>query len=136
MGHIAGGCLCGKVRYTSEAAPVFTALCHCLHCQKQAGSAFGVVVALPKGSLVVEGTLATFDDAGSSGQPVYRRFCPHCGSPILSDVAAMPDLVFVKAGTLDDTSWLAPGMQIWCESAQPWVPQAPEIARFARMPTP
>ena len=32
-----------------------------------------------------------------------------------------PDLAFIKAGTLDDTSWLEPEMEIWCESAQKWV---------------
>jgi hypothetical protein len=49
--NVVGGCLCGGVRYASEAEPVLTALCHCRHCQKQTSSAFSVLVALPKGSL-------------------------------------------------------------------------------------
>lgn len=32
-----------------------------------------------------------------------------------------PDLAFIKAGTLDDRSWLVPEMEAWCDSAQPWV---------------
>jgi hypothetical protein len=36
-------------------------------------------------------------------------------------VAAMPDLAFIKAGTLENTSWLNPTMEVWCETAQPWI---------------
>ena len=32
-------------------------------------------------------------------------------------VRAMP---FVKAPTLDDSSWIQPNLHIWCDSAQPW----------------
>ena len=35
---------------------------------------------------------------------------------------ATPELAFIKAGTLNDRSWLEPQMQVWCDSAQPWVP--------------
>ena len=28
---------------------------------------------------------------------------------------------FIKAGTLDDPSWLAPNMHIWCAEKLPWV---------------
>jgi len=48
MTNIVGGCLCGAVRYESEAEPVLTAVCHCRDCQKQTSSAFSVLVALPK----------------------------------------------------------------------------------------
>jgi len=117
-----GGCLCGGVRYTCEAEPLLTAICYCPHCQKQTSAPFSVVVAVPKGSLKIEGaTLKTFNDAGDSGQPVRRNFCGSCGSPIMSYVESMPDVEFIKAGTLDDTSWLNPTMEIWCDTAQPWV---------------
>ncbi len=33
----------------------------------------------------------------------------------------MPDLLFVKSGTLDDTNWLKPEMHIWTEGMPfPW----------------
>jgi hypothetical protein len=46
----------------------------------------------------------------------------------------MPDLVFIKAGTLDDTSTLAPTMEIFCSSAQPWTTRAVQTQKFARAP--
>src|SRR5688572_15813172 len=106
--ELAGGCLCGGIRYTCAAEPVLRALCHCRHCQKQTSAPFSIVVAVPNSCMVIErGTLETFADVGDSGWPVERSFCPGCGSPIRSFVAAMPAREFIKPGTLDDSSWLA-----------------------------
>lgn len=135
MAQIAGGCLCGAIRYTSPAAPVMAAVCHCTHCQKQSGGAFSVNVGIPKGSLqFTSGKTAVFEDKGSSGLPVYRHFCSSCGSPIYSDVVATPKLDWLKAGTLDDTSWVKPVANIWCQSAQSWVPYSEGVPRFPQSP--
>ena len=135
MAKIVGGCLCGAVRYSSEAEPVMTGVCHCKHCQRQTGTSFSVLVAVPKGTLRIEGTpLAAFNDTGESGQSVVRKFCPQCGSPIVSEVAVTPTLDWVKAGTLDDASWLQPQVNMWCDSAQPWVLMKDGVPQFARNP--
>lgn len=128
-----GACLCGAVRYEVEADPEITAVCHCTHCQRQGGSAFSLVVAVPIDKVHVSGTPATFEDVGDSGQPVRRRYCSGCGSPILSEIAATPGLAWLKAGTLDDTSSLTPTMQIFCASKQPWVDLA-GLESFPAMP--
>ena len=136
MSKLDGGCLCGAVRYTSEAEPVLTAVCHCTSCQKQTGSAFSILVAIPKGTLRLEGRdLAASEGVGESGQPVIRRFCPDCGSPVVSYVAAAPGLEWIRAGTLDDMSWYEPQMHIWCGSAQPWVSIDDGLPRFEKNPT-
>jgi hypothetical protein len=134
MSKIVGGCLCGKIRYSSTAEPVMTAICHCKNCQKQAGTAFSVIVAVPKPTFSISGPLKTYNETGSSGKPVHRNFCPECGSPITTEVDAMPALVFIKAGTLDDTSSLAPTMEIFCSSAQPWTNRPNKLQKFARAP--
>ncbi len=131
---IEGGCLCGKVRYSADAEPVFVGLCHCSNCQKASGSAFNIVVALPKPTVSIQGTLRTFEGRGDSGKATYRRFCPECASPIASEVEAMPDVIMVPAGTLDDATWVKPAMQIYCDSAQPWVTLEGEMQRFPKMP--
>jgi hypothetical protein len=134
MQEMIGGCLCGQVRYRATAEPAFVGVCHCKNCQKQAGTAFALVVGIPKSALSVQGKIKTFNDTGDSGQPVLRNFCPECGSPITSDVTVMPELTFIKAGTLDDTSWLRPTMQVYCASAEPWVELGGEMQRFPKMP--
>lgn len=116
-----GGCLCGQLRYELARRPLLTSVCHCTHCQKQSGSAFSIMVAVPRDAVTITGDLATYADVGASGQAVLRQFCPQCGSPIFSIAKAIPGLMFVKAGSLDHTSELAPHMHIWTKSAQPWV---------------
>jgi hypothetical protein len=134
MPQIAGGCLCGKVRYSANVEPAFVGVCHCTDCQKFSGSAFAIVVALPEAALSVQGKLATYSKAGDSGKQIERRFCPECGSSVADAAAAMPGIVMISSGTLDDPSWLKPAMQIYCDSAQPWVQLGGEMQRFPKMP--
>ena len=133
---IEGGCLCGKVRYSADAEPVFVGLCHCKDCQKETGTAFNVVVGIPQPALSVQGTLKTFNARGGSGKEVRRRFCPECGSTITSEPEAFPGVTIIRTGTLDDTNWVKPEMEIYCDSAQPWVSLGGERLRFPKMPPP
>ena len=132
--RIRGSCLCGSVSYSCDAEPAFVGVCHCKNCQKQSGSAFSVVVAVPEAALSIEGPLKTYHDTGDSGHPVLRNFCPECGSAITTLAAAMPGMAIIKAGTLDDTSWLDPQMHVYCASAQTWTPIPESSQRFAKMP--
>ncbi len=134
MPEIKGSCRCGKVSYQSSAEPVFTGVCHCRNCQKQTGSAFNVVVAVPSPSLKISGALTRYDSVGDSGKPTHGGFCPSCGSTITGEADVMPDITMLLAGTLDDPSWVTPTMQIYCDSAQPWVSLGGELQSFPKMP--
>ena len=135
MPQIAGGCLCGKVRYSATGDPAFVGVCHCKDCQKFSGSAFAVVLAVPKSALKIEGRLASYGKTGDSGKTLERKFCPECGCSIADEAAALPDIVMLGAGTLDDPSWVKPAMQIYCDSAQPWVHLQGEMKSFPKMPS-
>ena len=134
MREMAGGCLCGQVRYSANADPVYVLVCHCKNCQRQTGTAFSVLVGIPNTAMSIQGQLKTFHDTGDSGLRLERNFCPECGSPIFTDVAAMPGVAFIKAGTLDDTSWLDPKMHIYCDSKEQWTPMPVGVQEFAKMP--
>ena len=109
--------------------------CHCTHCRKQSGSAFSVNVMVPLAALEFTGdALATFNDVGASGLPVRRRFCAKCGSPLYTELDAMPGVVALKAGTLDDPAWARPQSNIWCNSALPWVELDRDAPRFEANP--
>ena len=113
MNKIEGGCLCGNIKYFSKSDPLFTTICHCSHCQKQTGTAFSIIVGIDRKSLHINGELKCFKDIGNSGKPVYRKFCGNCGSPIISDVSTAPNLLFIKAGTLNTIKFLRPTKEIW-----------------------
>ena len=123
MPMISGSCLCGNVSYESSAEPNMTAICHCKNCQKQTGTAFSTIIAVPEDSMSFtdKGSFSEFLDTGETGGTVRRRFCKNCGSPIVSIVESVPGAAFIKAGTLEDRSWLEPTLHIWCDTAQPWV---------------
>lgn len=132
---LTGGCLCGQVRYSLTGDPAFVGICHCTNCQKQSGAAFSVNVGVPADALRLEGALKTFVDHGDSGRQVLRRFCPECGSPVITEAAAYSGIKIVKAGTLDEPGRVKPGRQIFCASKHPWMPVLDGIPAFDRAPT-
>jgi hypothetical protein len=134
MAELTGGCLCGHVRYSANTDPIFVGVCHCTHCQRQTGTAFSVLVGVPKPAMSIQGQFKTFHDTGDSGQSVQRNFCPECGSPIFTDAAVMPGVAFIKAGTLDDTSWLDPKMHMYCDTAERWTSTPEGSQKFAKTP--
>ena len=134
---LTGHCLCGNVTYTVDADPVVQAVCHCTNCQRQTSSPFSVVVGVPRAALEVEGdTLATFTTvAEADDTETIRHFCSNCGSPLFSlTTGGMAELAWLKAGSLDDSSWIEPSVEVWTRSAQPWTPRPEVAASFERVP--
>jgi hypothetical protein len=136
MPQITGGCRCGQLRYSTNAEPAFTGVCHCTSCQKETGTAFNIVIAVPQAQLAIQGSPKSYVSKGDSGKTVVAKFCPNCGSTLLSEPELMPGMSIVRAGTLDDTSWLKPTMEIYCDSKQPWVELGGGMQRFPKMPGP
>ncbi|NKB36058.1 MAG: aldehyde-activating protein [Gammaproteobacteria bacterium] len=133
MNKIEGGCLCGEVRYSGEAEPMMVVVCHCTDCQKHSGGACSINVLLPRDVLQFEGQLNTYIGKGDSGHDVNRKFCGNCGSAIYNLPALMQDIFVLKAGTLDDVSWLEPTVEIYCDSAQEWAKIAEGVESFPGM---
>jgi hypothetical protein len=132
MGQLDGHCLCGKVTYTCDADPMMTAVCHCKDCQRGSGGAFSVNVVVGRDTFHMEGeSLAHYETLGEeNGLARQRYFCSNCGSPIATFLTEMPDMAVIKAGTLDDASFLVPDAELWTRSAQPWAPQDAERGLF------
>ena len=118
-----GQCLCGSIRYEFDNPPAMTGVCHCKNCQRQAGSAFSTLAGVPRAEFrFTAGEPKLYEDGDTdSGNTVQRYFCGQCGSPIYSVVPSSPDMLFLKTGTLDDTSAFQPQFHVWCDSKQNWV---------------
>jgi hypothetical protein len=133
MLNIQGGCLCGAIRYSSDAKAAFIGICHCRDCQKFTGSAFSFVLGVSKAALNVQGALKRFVSSGDSGNQVSRQFCLDCGSSIAEETSNRPGLIIINCGTLDDPSSATPVRELYCERALPWV-QLVGTKRFSKMP--
>ncbi|MBI1237979.1 MAG: aldehyde-activating protein [Alphaproteobacteria bacterium] len=127
-----GHCLCGKVSFELTAEPVAVAVCYCTHCQRQSGALFSTNLIVPEANYVQKGETKRFTDKGDSGKAVWRDFCAECGSPIISTIEAMPGIVAVKAGTLNDITGLKPGIEVYCDHAATFLPHIPGTQRFAQ----
>jgi hypothetical protein len=118
-----GRCLCGAVTFELTGDLIATAVCHCDHCQRQSGGAFSVNLIAHESQLTINGELKTYEETGENNDNVYvrRKFCPSCGSPIVSELSLTPGVIAVKAGVLDDKSGVNPTVEVWCVDRQPWV---------------
>ncbi len=116
-----GGCLCGAVRYECTAEPVAVYYCHCTDCQKASGTAFHTGVFVPVDAFtIVQGEAATYERPSDAGNTVTHAFCRDCGAPLYVFSSARTTHRSIKAGSLDDSSWLKPEFHIWTQSETPW----------------
>ncbi|HJW41941.1 MAG TPA: GFA family protein [Rhizomicrobium sp.] len=115
-----GGCLCGAVRYEAAGEPIAVMECHCRDCQKAGGGASMVGVILPRGTFrITAGAPKAHAVKTDAGGLLTRYFCATCGSPIYHEPDSMP-ITVVKAGSMDDPSWIEIGAAIYVCSALPW----------------
>jgi hypothetical protein len=116
-----GGCACGAVRYRLTSDPMFVHCCHCLNCQRQTGSAFVINLLIEADHVdLLAGDPQPVEvprDDGSK-QRIFR--CPDCQVAIFSEYGR-PEVRFVRAGTLDEPSGIAPDVHIFTKSKVPWV---------------
>ena len=116
-----GGCACGAVRYRLTSDPLITHCCHCLNCQRQTGSAFVINLLIEADRVeLLAGDPQPVEvprDDGSK-QRIYR--CPDCQVAVYSDYGR-PEVLFVRAGTLDEPSSVAPDVHIFTKSKLAWV---------------
>lgn len=136
MPTLAGGCLCGAIRYTVDAEIKDLRACHCTHCQKASGTGASVNAVLPSAAVrFTKGTPKRFDAKAESGRTLYRFFCGDCGSPLYSQRETAPETMVLRIGTLDSPpDGLRIAAHIWTRSARSWDPIDPSAKQFPQQP--
>jgi hypothetical protein len=128
-----GGCQCGKVRYEITETPQLVYTCHCRDCQRITSSAFSLGITLPETAFRrIAGEMRAVERMADSGRLNTRFVCPDCACWVYS--LPRGGVVRVRAGTLDDTSWLRPTRHIWTRSKQSWVTFAEGDETFEGQP--
>ncbi len=124
-----GGCACGEVRYRLASEPMFVHCCHCLNCQRQTGSAFVINLLIEADRVeLLAGEPQPIDVARVRGkQRIWR--CPTCQVAVYSKYTS-PKVRFVRAGTLDDPTSVAPDVHIFTRSKLPWVVLPDDVPAF------
>ncbi len=118
---LTGGCPCDGLRFKVTAMPLLVYACHCTECQRWSGSAFSMSMPVMADSFAVtRGRPKFWHHTGASGVLSTYWFCDDCGGRVYGQRDARPDVIAVRAGTLDDTSWLRPIAHVHLGSAQAW----------------
>ncbi|MCR8547917.1 GFA family protein [Salipiger sp. P9] len=119
-----GRCTCGEIRFHLTDTPLITHCCHCTWCQRETGSAFALNAMIETRNIACDAGRPqeiALPSASGKGQTVAR--CPSCQVALWSHYAgAGRAFAFVRVGTLDDASRVAPDVHIFTESAHPWIP--------------
>ena len=133
---VEGGCFCGAVRYAAEGEPVMKGQCHCRQCQYFAGGAPNIFLAMPvAGFKFTKGTPSAFERGDAPVLPAKREFCPTCGVQLTTHSSALPDVIFLKVGTLDEPSAFGgPDVAIFTCDQQAFHQVAPGVAAFEKLP--
>jgi hypothetical protein len=131
---LTGGCQCGRIRYSLRAKPLVFYLCHCTECQRHTSSAFGESLRFKRQDMDVDPGLVSVSRRSESGKQRQGWFCPDCGVRIWHGTDGSAE-INIKAGTLDDTSWLVPAGHIWCGSKQPFMKIAEDELSYDVQPT-
>ncbi|MCY0096470.1 GFA family protein [Hoeflea ulvae] len=130
---LSGGCQCGRIRYRLRARPLVFYLCHCSECQRQTSSAFGESLRIRSEGLDIDPGLRCMSRESESGKQRQGWFCPDCGVRIWHGTSGSEE-INIKAGTLDDTSWLMPAGHIWASSKQKFMAISADEISYERQP--
>jgi hypothetical protein len=124
-----GGCTCRRVRYRMTSKPMFVHCCHCCWCQRETGSAFALNAMIESDRvLLLAGEVVIVETPSNSGKGQRISRCPSCQVALWSNYAGAGDAIrFVRVGTLDDPTRLAPDIHIFTASKQRWVVLPPDI---------
>ena len=129
---LTGRCLCGEVRYTAAAEPLWICHCHCEMCRRQTGSALATYIGLPAGTVSWLGRLLA---RYRSSSDVERSFCPVCGSTIGFHRVHETSLAL---GSFDQpAALLTPGrkvLHVWFGEHIAWFDTRDDWPRYAEFP--
>ncbi len=129
MNTIQGGCHCGTVRYESRGRILRFVNCHCPDCRKLSGATFAAVLVVESsGFKLLSGEADVHSYRSSPGK--QRCFCGKCGSHVFALVDAKPEMVLIRAGSLDGDPGVRPQMHIWVKAKAPWHEICDDIPQY------
>jgi hypothetical protein len=132
---LTGGCSCGAIRYEIASFPLLLYSCNCTDCQTATGSAFALNMPVATADFhILKGAAKGWRRASPSGAEVTSWFCSDCGARIYGERQGRPEVMNLRAGTLDDTSWLVPIAHFFTGSAQGWIQPAAGAECYALQP--
>jgi len=121
--EVTGQCHCGSISFTALVDPSKVLVCHCADCQQFSGAPFRAVLPTPAEQVQVSGQPRLYIKVAASGNRRAQAFCPECGTHLYATEADQPKTMNLRLGCVKERAQLAPSVQIWGQSAMPWLAQ-------------
>jgi hypothetical protein len=112
LAPLAGGCLCGRVRYEANPDHREGYYCHCRMCQLAFGNTRAAYFNLRKGEVRWTSDPPTYF---ASSKIARRGFCGRCGTPLTFEFLDS-ERMDLSIGSLDDPSQMKPTSHFAVES--------------------
>lgn len=128
---ITGHCLCGEVKFQYDGPLGPVALCHCSQCRRSHGSPFSA--SAPAQAVrfhYVAGQAQVAEYESSPGK--YRGFCGRCGSQLYSRVDAIPGILRLRIGALDEPLDTAPSRHVYVGSKAAWFDITDDLPQYEK----
>ena len=133
--EFSGHCYCGNIQYHAAGEPIIKVQCHCRECQYLSGGGANVTIGMPAaGFKYTKGSPKQFTRADLANG-VTREFCADCGTQVLTRAPhALPDVMLIKVGTMDEPALFAPDIAIFTCDQQAFHHVPAGMPAFERMP--
>lgn len=116
-----GHCSCKQINYSFDNKKIINSFhCHCEDCQRSTGTGKASILVIKKSNFNLNGEPKFYGTKGSMGSTVNRGFCSNCGSGIFSYLKELPNFLFLKVGTLQDSSWVKIESNYFTKSCNKW----------------
>lgn len=121
-----GSCLCGGIRFTIQGPLAPIQVCHCSQCRQAQGGPVATNIPVEASALAFSQGQDLLQRYESSPGKV-RAFCRVCGSPVYSQRDALPGVLRIRAGLLQEPVDSPLAFQAYTHSKASWWPTVPGV---------
>jgi hypothetical protein len=126
---MAGGCMCGAVRYETTGQPFSIVHCHCHSCRKHTGAPVVTLAGYRKEQVEFTGEKRSFY---KSSPDALRAYCNKCGTPLTweGDGGDLGLIVELHLSTFDDPAAMKPTAHAFYPERIPWFEIEDDLPRY------
>lgn len=126
-----GQCLCGDITFEYDGPLGPISLCHCSQCRRAHGSAFSASSPVRKiHFLYLAGEERVTEFESRPGK--YRAFCNRCGSHLYSRLDAIPGILRLRIGVINEPLEKGPSRHIYVGSKSDWFDITDDLPQFEK----